>query len=187
MTHVTKILWLLLPALVVATAWAVTERVASSSAKTDLWIVAGVLLIALLIGYVVTSRDDRDEPTSRRSDRSSHATVVRVVQSVQLPGREWLHAVQFDSNTILVGSSGGRLTRLDNAPAVQGHPNDAGQREPTDEGADLSDTPRDLQELSDEPRTLEKALASRSVRRAALSEASLATFKEKVAATRAGS
>ena len=184
MPKLSRFLWLLAPLTLVITAWCVVARLTgpaaegATNANADFLLVAGSLLVATVISYVGLSHLNKAHVTRSTTDRR-RVNLLRVVQSLPVSPREWIHAVEFRSKVILIGSCDGKMTRLDD-PSDSDPESFAKDPEFSEEGVDLRDTPRPMDEASDERRNLAAARQSRSVSRSALNAANVAGFKSKL-------
>lgn len=193
MSTKSKFLWFLAPVTLVVTAWYLAARLTSpatdraANSNADFLLVAGSLLFATVVSYAGLAHSKR--PHTMKSDRGRQRTdLLRVVQSLPLSSREWIHAVKFQSKLILIGTCDGRMTRLDDASDSRHAVGDADVPEPafSEEGVDLRDTQHPSDAPSAEYRNLESASRERSVSRAALNAANLSDFKSKLADARGG-
>jgi flagellar biogenesis protein FliO len=178
-----KSLWLIAPPILILVAWFVTQRngagESAAASNKDFILIAGSLLAAFALsvtGIVFSSRShDSWAPMSRPSTSGRSRTQrLRVVQSLRISPRDWVHAIEFDSTTFLIGASDGNMVLLDSI-------RDSADESFTpasysDEGIDLCDTPRTEDATSPTPRNL----ASSGVGRAALTDANLAEFKARL-------
>jgi flagellar biogenesis protein FliO len=178
-----KSLWLTAPPVLILVAWLVTQRngagESAAASNKDFILIAGSLLAAFAIsvtGIVFSSRSrDSWDPMSRSSTSGrSRIQRLRVVQSLRISPRDWVHAIEFDSTTFLIGASDGNMVLLDSIRESTGDPLTPASY--SDEGIDLRDTPRTEEATGSTPRNL----ASSGVGRAALTDANLAEFKARL-------